>query len=663
MNLKSFILSSFALFFLIQINAQIPEFKWGKISDAEQKMTYYPGDPNAPAVVLAKLGLVYFNLSGQDLRVVIERYRRVKIFNKSAFNLGQVSISYQYKDKYDIITDLKAQIIFPDGKKRLLERSDYIDEQIDGNNATIRFNFPDIKEGCILEYRYIKSSKYYYRLPNWYFQEDIPVAWSILNLKIPEYFEYVVNQIGQKPQIEETYDPIESFDPIKNNPVSISNYLLAAHDLPGITPQPFITTMDDYLSHVTFQLTGTMNSKGVMNTYWPTWKKLANLMTEHESFGKKYKSPEKYSIPFDSIVNKINALPTPLEKIKGVYDFVRQHIAWDGTNDIWAYKDLNEAFLRKKGSSAEINLLVVALLKSFGLPAYPMLISTRDNGQPFDTHPIVEQFNYVVGVITVEGKDYYLDATSPFRMMGLLGKNAINTMGWAVHPTDPMWKKIIPDTARSTRTFTMHLADKGTLKGQLSATYRSYSAVDVRQELFGGANTVFENQTPEDVTAQVSYVKYDSVKVANGQDVYKPLLYDAQVAIPEWAETRDSLLFVNPVIQPIFESNPLTQVIRKYPVNIPYPLVNNYLFTFSIPDGYVIEHLPDTLNIVLPKDAGKYDYTAVQKGNTIQVSINTEIKQINYPVDDYQSIKNFFFLLTEKQTEYIVLKKKKTSKK
>jgi hypothetical protein len=643
---------------LLAQEVQVPEFKWGKIPDSDLKMTAFPNDPKVPAMVLAKVGLMYFDLTGQDLRFLVERYRRVKIFTKEGFNQGDVVISYQHKDKYDIISLIKAQIIYPNGKKKVLVAADFVEERVNDTYTNIHFRFPDLQEGCVIEYRYLKASKYYYKLPNWYFQEDIPVAWSVLNLKIPEYFQYSMNQIGQKPEIQEDYEPTESFDPFKAKLVSISNYMLASRNMPALKPQSFITTMDDYLSHVTFQLTGTMNNKGEMITYWPTWKKLGGLMNEHESFGKRYKTPAKFGVAFDSIVGKVNAVATPLEKIRVVYDFVQKNITWDGKNDIWVYRDLNEAFRLKKGSSAEINLLVIALLKSFGLPAYPMLISTRNNGEPEETFPIVEQFNDVVGLIILEGKDYYLDAANTYRSMGLLSKNALNKRGWVVHPTEPFWKNIVPDTAITNLALNVKLADNGSVKGSLSAQYQGYAGVDVRQELLNSAAFLPDSQSPEDVVAKVSYVLYDSIKVTNGKDIYKPLLYQTQVTLPAWAESKDSLLFVNPVIQPVFEDNPLSETFRLYPVNLNYPLKHHYEFQFFIPAGYKLAHLPDLLNIDLPKKGGKYDYTATQKGNTIWVTIDTQINQTTFSVDDYQSIKNFFFLLTEKQTEYIVFKKK-----
>ncbi|MEZ5001094.1 MAG: hypothetical protein R2727_10890 [Bacteroidales bacterium] len=49
---------------------------------------------------------------------------------------------------------------------------------------------PDIQDNCIIEYEYTIVSNYIRNLPEWYFQQTIPVRWSELNIEIPEYFIY-----------------------------------------------------------------------------------------------------------------------------------------------------------------------------------------------------------------------------------------------------------------------------------------------------------------------------------------------------------------------------------------------------------------------------------------------------------------------------------------
>src|SRR6186997_2941791 len=67
----------------------------------------------------------------------------------------------------------------------------------------------------------------------------------------------------------------------------------------------------------------------------------------------------------------------------------------------------------KKGSEAEINLLLVAMLRKAGLPADPLMLSTKSHGYALPVYPIMDKFNYVVCRTAIGGKTFYLDASRP----------------------------------------------------------------------------------------------------------------------------------------------------------------------------------------------------------------------------------------------------------
>ena len=48
-----------------------------------------------------------------------------------------------------------GQIIQPDGKKTVLKDSDLIVEKTQGKSGYLKFAFPNLQEGSIIEYRYI----------------------------------------------------------------------------------------------------------------------------------------------------------------------------------------------------------------------------------------------------------------------------------------------------------------------------------------------------------------------------------------------------------------------------------------------------------------------------------------------------------------------------
>lgn len=112
--------------------------------------------------------------------------------------------------------------------------------------------------------------------------------------------------------------------------------------------------------------------------------------------------------------------------------FVGNHIKWNEEYRYTLDGSLDDAFNRKTGSSAELNLAVVALLRRAGLDAVPMLISTRNNGQPYAQYPFRSQFNSVVAYLHKGNSGVVLDATNPYLPVGQVRIQHNNGSGWLV---------------------------------------------------------------------------------------------------------------------------------------------------------------------------------------------------------------------------------------
>ncbi|MEJ7658609.1 MAG: hypothetical protein WKG07_02725 [Hymenobacter sp.] len=77
-----------------------------------------------------------------------------------------------------------------------------------------------------------------------------------------------------------------------------------------------------------------------------------------------------------------------------------------------------------------MNLLLIAALRQAGLPAQPVLLSTRTHGRVSQSFPQLQQFNYVIGVLPLaDGKELLLDATEPLLPCGVLPSRCLSQAG------------------------------------------------------------------------------------------------------------------------------------------------------------------------------------------------------------------------------------------
>ena len=167
--------------------------EFGKVPPQDLLMTTYPLDSSAEAVVLAAKGRISIE-SGYDggMQVNSHFFRRVKLLKKSAFDAeGNIKISYYSKDNYEDLRKVKAAVIQPDGVRQELTKKDFFEEKVTAERKAKKFAFPNLTEGCIIEYEYEMISQNLQTLYDWQFQENIPVRHSELWLLIPQYFEYV----------------------------------------------------------------------------------------------------------------------------------------------------------------------------------------------------------------------------------------------------------------------------------------------------------------------------------------------------------------------------------------------------------------------------------------------------------------------------------------
>lgn len=656
MNFKFPWLTLLATVLYLNLNAQESAIKWGKIPDEELKMSSYPLDTSAAALFLADIGFFRYVLNTPEQLTELHIHRRIKILKRSGFSEGDIKIPYYSKDRYQDVVQLKAQIFNPDGSKRSVERKDFFEEKTAEGYTTIKFTFPEIQVGSVIEYSYVMQTKDWLRIPIWYFQREIPVRLSEYVVNIPELLSFVVLSRGRR------LTRSESFLETNSTSIRTRKHILTMVDAPAIKEESFITTMKDYMAHVVFQISG-YSENGLHKPLFSDWPSLALELWDSDHFGKRISRKANFSDPYDKVAPLVASAKTPEEKMKIIYHFVLDHIKWDGTNGIYQAEPLNKVFELKKGDVAGINLLLIALLKEFGLDAHPMLLSTRDHGQPIESYPIRDQFNYVLAHVKHNDKVYLLDATHPKRPMGLPAEDALNNRGWVVDPINPHWENISPNKTSTTRMFSIALDDEGKARGKVISAYDGYAAVDIREDLAkkdepkGNEN---EDENEEDVSATLSSMEYDSVVIKNLDDIYKTLAYNAQVKIPEAGTVNGDFIYVNPVLHPAFDENPFKQTVREYPVEMPYPLSHRYVLNLTLPEGYNIEQLPEQVNLSLPENGGKFIYLVSRvpgKPRDIQINSTIQINQVRFDPDEYIIIKKFFDLIIEKQQEQLVLKK------
>jgi len=637
------------------------EFKFGKIEPSEFEIKSTGVDSAASAIKLFDVGNCYFEISpsGNGFVYVFERHIRYKILNKNGYDLANFKIQL-YKNSNAAKEDLSymdaATYNMVDGKMVIskLNKDAKFTEEFNKNYSIKKFALPNVKEGSVIEFKYKIKSDFIFTLRGWKFQSDIPTLWSEYNVKIPEYLDYKHNTSGYYRIGHPVHETVNAtYVAGLTSTATYDKYVI--ENAPALKDEPYITTMDDYVPRIAFELRGTNFPQDIYRDYNGSWGKIIAGLAEREDFG--------------IFINKNgfakSVLPTilkgekdTLQCTKLILNYVKKNIKWNEDYDIYA-NALNpkSIFEKKTGSSADINLSLLSLLKEAKITAYPVLLSTRENGE-HPGYPVISGFNNVVGVIQIGDKTYFLDATDQDLPIGMINSESLSHQGFYVDlknfsgnwiSTEPTWIN------EKTFAYNLQLNKENKLIGQINQYSKGYAALSLREKYRKTNNeTEFIKNFKKDKTG----LELKNYKIQNLDSLDALLTESMDVEIEDHVEETGNLVYFTPLLFERTKENLFKHEERKFPVDFAFPFKETYRMTLSFPEDYEVDKLPKGGLYKLPNNNGDFTISYITEGKALMVKSVININKSVYTPEEYFDLKELFKAIVEKQAEQIVLKKK-----
>lgn len=621
--------------------------KWGNIPESDLKMTVYQPDSSAAVVVLQDVGKIVLKVTGT---VNFYRSRRIKVLDVSAFDQGNLMITYRASKSADELRDLDVQVTTPDGVKTKVKSDNVFTEKLSRRWSAKKIFIPNLQKGAVIEYRYEMRSEDMLTLYDWYFQDEIPVRWSEVEVTIPEYYDYIfLRNIPRPFDLEERSNGLQS----GGVPGTVTRWGLA--NLPALKEEPYTTSVDDYRSSIKFQLRTVIIPGRAPETIISDWKELAKELDENDHFGVQYQKSGRFDKLWDAF--KDNVAPgDPPEKIAAkALHFVSSQLKWDGSYRIFTDYNLDDVFEKKTGSSADLNLSVAALLQKAGLKATPLLLSTRSNGQMYPEYPFLTQFNSVVVLVQHGEKSTILDATNPFLPINQLNSAHYHGAAWMVDPKMPEWVDISAPEASQTWYGKMQLDAAGEMSGSFQIQTTNSTALEWRNKL---NDTKQEAFLQKEFAAHYPETKLDSIQFSGIDDVDQPLSVKFKCRVPGAGSVVNDFIYCQPILDFFILESPFKSLSRSFPVEFTTPFKAQYIMEVKLPEGYTVEELPEAARVNLTNNAGKMTFSCSKTANgDLQVVLKMNIAKTAFAPEDYGALRQFFELVVEKTQLQLVLKK------
>jgi Transglutaminase-like superfamily len=652
--------------------AQKAPFKFGSISIEDLKMTRYDKDSSTAAVILGDYGVsgISYSQSTGDWTVNFERVQRIKILNKDGYRLANFEIPlYRSSTDNEKLTGLKVITHNLENGKDVetkMKSDAVFDEEYDQNVVLKKFAAPNVKEGSIIEVTYEIASDFIHYFRDWEFQSSYPVIWSEYRANIPEFFNYqqymqgyitlATNESKINPKSLTITSKERSSGRVSQTTYSSDEvrfneraYRWVAQDVPGFIEEPFMTTASDYISKINFELASVKFPNSTVQPMMGTWEDLNNSFLESDNFGGAIKGSPFLKKLTEETITGAN---TPQEKLISIYDFVKSSIEWDGGYRKYLTSNFKKALDEKKGSSAEINLLLVAMLQRAGFDANPVIISTRNHGFIRSEVALSSQFNYVICQAIIDGKNILLDATDRLLPINLLPERCLNGKGYIISQTSPGWINLSAPKSKTFASAELHIPASGELAGKIDISHDGYEGYALRRAYFKKGEAEYVKEFSHNHSWELQKSSFENLK--NISETVKEKY--------EFANTETvgdaSILYINPIIHLRIDENPFRLQDRVYPVDFGKATERTYICKIIIPENFVADELPKPKVVVLPNNGGKFTYNVQALGNTVNVTSIITINQSLFTQAEYKGLREFFDLIVSKQAEQIVLKKK-----
>ena len=637
--MKSLLLFISFLYFANGYAQKAPSF--GKIekSDLEAKECAY--EKTAEAECIYDYGEVnYFvNLNSFTNETIV--WKRIKIYSEKGLDAANIKIPFYARGNRVSIIKISGityniaengEVIKTEMEKTAIYRQKYSE-----NYDEMVFSLPKVKVGSVIEFRYTVIKQNSLQLDGWVFQQKIPVRHTVFDVGIPRTLGFKYVYATRLPISEKNEDGIQG----------VRRIVFTGRNLPGIKREPFMSSVSDYYQRVEFQLSG-VNGVAYESA---TWKGFANLLLQDEDFGLQIK---KNIFKNTELATTLKTVTNPYDKVRAIYKFVQANIKWNGSYEYWCKNGTKGALDKHEGNSADMNLLLVNLLRDAGIEAYPILVSSRNNGRISASFPFNDQFESVCAYVVLGNGNLVMDASAKHTPFFLSPWDIQFTNAFLVDDNKQQLFTVqdIAHKYKMVSIIQSEITADGYVKGGAKSYASDYAKV--------GRLTVLEKGKDEFkkkyYTEPHSEFTFDSLHIKNEDK--DSMALESSVEFKSELQKSGEYIFYNLNFLSGFDKNPFLAEERISTIEFGYNQSVMLTGNINFPETFVPEEMPKNIKMMIPDSSIILQRICQVDGNNISYRITLQINRPLYFADEYPDFKAFYTAMFEALNEQIVFKKK-----
>jgi len=635
-------------FFLSDITfaqSELPPLGKVELKDLVQKK--YGPDPSVEAMYLVnEQESEVAPMVGYDFKTIIRKRERIKIFNRKGFKYASIKLELPGRKK-SALSDIVGYIYQLDTNGNILTTR--IDEQEVYKSSTrkgeglVSFAFPNVTEGCIVEFTYTYIVKSAHFLPTWKFQSEIPTDLAYCKISIPDFVN-LEHKITSNLDVAITNDKkIYDFrQPVVKRTFFVKN-------IPAFRAEPMMGSINKYYQRIEFAMRIPMklyvnDSKDTL-TKWGVLNRLFTNVLAIQ-LGTDLKGT-------DTIATHAKKIPKLTDRISYLFEAVKNQIKWDSIQT-FDPDDIGECWKKKEGNSAELNTLLFYLAKKSDVTCFPLLFSSRENGPVDKEFVSLAQFDGLDVVVVDSTKTYVLDATQKNLSPFVTPYNTLNTEGFLIDGTKGQWVVIADNRIlfKQSIYITASLDPTGLITGNAKLEYFDYARdVEIRKK-----KNEKDIDELSDLQRELGFIANQVESIVPDQLV-SPMT--VEISFTMHPQQFNNYLAVNPAFMSSFRKNPFTSNSRNFDIDLGSSQSHTIVFNLKLDPNFVVEQLPKNTTLLKSDSTISFKRISDQDGGIVRSLIRIEYKESQFPKSEYTDLKGYFSSMCDLLNEPILLIKRK----
>ena len=447
-------------------------------------------------------------------------------------------------------------------------------------------------------------------------------------------------------------DEFQTTDVIGGFDYNVDNNKWKMTDIPAFVEEPYIYCADNYITQINHELLSIQIPRQMVYNYTTSWLEILDKLLKSPFHGKLLSSSSGF---LNVEYNKVKDIQDNVERMKACYSEMQNAMSWNQIYSIYS-SNMKDAHKETKGSSADINFLLLRLLKDCNIESYPVILSTRDNGF-VPMFPSFNKFNYMIVLAKINGQSYLLDATEKYAAVNILPTRCLNGKGLVVKEgTNIEWVDLTPkQTSTIINATEAKLNNDGTISGKSTYKRNGYAALETRNKISSNTSENKQEWILKKAKEDIDIINY---KVTNRDSINLPLIENFDFKTENNSGENANTILFEPIFFEKMLENPFKSPERLYPVEFPTPIDKTYIVNISLPENITVDEKPKNISVNMPDNSAKFTYQVNLISNTIQVTAKLNIKNTLYSQDQYPYLKEFYSQVISKLNESILLQRK-----